>query len=426
MKLRSFLIILCGIGIIGIFISFQLINVKVDHTLDMVAANRILQEVSRHWEDPSQGDYRDIKDTFAVIDTQEQPKFTFNHPSSTINTTLHEALKNRDTVLVVEKNGQTLGKIIIQNNVQNQFQQTQQKLVIVILVTFLLLSIIIFIYTMTLKHLIITPFNKLQHFAVQIAKGNLDLPLPMFRHNPFGAFTESFDIMREELAKAKQSEYEANRSKKELIATLSHDIKTPIASIKAISELMLLCTEDEKTTKQLNMVHTKAEQINILVTDMFHATLEELQELKVQVNEEYSSRLIPMIENVNFDDKLTYEPVPACIVLIDSVRLQQVFDNVLSNAYKYAGSPITITFAMEPHFLRIEIRDYGTGIPPEELPLLFNKFYRGSNTEGRHGAGLGMFISQYLMHQMQGEIACWNRQDGFTVCLKIRLAHLQL
>lgn len=424
MKFRRFLIIVCGILIMSIYVSFQFINIKVDYKLDMVAANRILKEVTLHWEQPDQGDYRDIKSIFTVMNTQEQPIFKFNHaPSSTINTTLHEALKNRDTVLDVEKDGQLLGKIIIQNDVQDQLLQTQQKVMLVILITFLLLFIMVFIYSMTLKHHIITPFNKLQHFATQIAKGNLDLPLPMFRHNPFGAFTESFDIMREELNKAKQSEYEANRSKKELIATLSHDIKTPIASIKAIIELMLVRTEDEKTIKQLNMVHIKAEQINTLITDMFHATLEELQELKVQVTEEYSSELIPLIENGNFDDKITYDSVPACIVLIDLVRLQQVFDNVLSNAYKYAGSPILITFTMEPHFLRIEIMDHGTGIPPEELPLLFNKFYRGSNTMGRHGAGLGLFISQYLMNQMQGEITCWNRQDGFTVCLKVRLAH---
>ena len=84
------------------------------------------------------------------------------------------------------------------------------------------------------------PFKKLQSFAVNVARGNLDIPLKMDKNNPFGAFTESFDIMREELAAARQSEYAANRSKKELVASLSHDIKTPVASIKAVSELMLM------------------------------------------------------------------------------------------------------------------------------------------------------------------------------------------
>jgi signal transduction histidine kinase len=425
MKLRSLLIIVCCIWIGGILTSFQIIRTDADYEVDMVAANRISKEVTKHWEHPEEGNYNDIKFAFTVIDIHEQPRLKWNYDTnSIINTNLHDAIKNRDTILDVEQNGLRLGKIMIHNDVKVQVLESQQKLMLIILFTFLMLLISIVAYTIALKHTILTPFNKLQHFATQIAKGNLDLPLPMHRSNPFGAFTESFDIMREELAKAKQSEYEANRSKKELIATLSHDIKTPIASIKAISELMLLRPTDDKVTKQLNMVHTKAEQINVLITDMFHATLEELQELKVHPSEEYSSKLITMIENVNFDDQITYESVPACILLMDPIRLQQVFDNVISNAYKYAASSIAITFTVDSNFLCVEIMDYGTGIPPAELPLLFNKFYRGSNTTGRSGAGLGLYISKYLMHQMHGEIECWNRLDGFTVCLKIRLAHI--
>ena len=150
-----------------------------------------------------------------------------------------------------------------------------------------------------------------------------------------------FDLLREELQCARQREYESNRSKKELVATLSHDIKTPVASIKAVSELMLLQVKDEKMMKHVNTIYSKAEQINLLVTDMFHATLEELQQLKLTVNEESSEVLVDMIENVNYyDHQIDYDPIPPCIILTDSVRMQQVIDNIMSNSYKYAGTQI--------------------------------------------------------------------------------------
>ena len=94
--------------------------------------------------------------------------------------------------------------------------------------------------------------------------------------------------------------------------------------------------------KQLNTIYSKAEQINLLVTDMFHATLEELQELKVTVTEELSDVLDGMIANVNYDDQINCDPIPECIILTDVTRLQQVLDNILSNSYKYAGTAVTI------------------------------------------------------------------------------------
>ena len=257
---------------------------------------------------------------------------------------------------------------------------------------------------------------------MNVARGNLDIPLKMDKNNLFGAFTESFDIMREELALARQSEYAANRSKKELVASLSHDIKTPVASIKAVSELMLMRADDEKVIKQLNTIYSKAEQINLLVTDMFHATLEELQELKVTVTEELSGVLNGMIANVNYDDQISCDPIPECIILTDVMRLQQVLDNILSNSYKYAGTSVTITSQITHTHLEIDIMDYGNGINKDELPLVFNKFYRGNNVEGKSGSGLGLYISKYLMQKMQGNIECHNREDGFTVSLKIKLA----
>lgn len=94
---------------------------------------------------------------------------------------------------------------------------------------------------------VIRPFERLQRFSLQTAKGNLDFPLPVQKQDFFGVYAESIDLMREELKRARESEYQANRSKKELVAELSHDIKTPIATIKAACELVRLKEQNEET-----------------------------------------------------------------------------------------------------------------------------------------------------------------------------------
>jgi histidine kinase len=276
---------------------------------------------------------------------------------------------------------------------------------------------IIYIYRTILK-----PFQQLQNFASSVARGNLDIPLNMDKNNYFGAFTESFDLLREELGCARQREYESNRSKKELVATLSHDVKTPVASIKAISELMLMQANEDKVIKQVNTIYSKAEQIDLLVTDMFHATLEELQQLKLTVTEVSSEMLVDMIENVNYDDQIFYDPIPQCIILTDPVRMQQVIDNIISNSYKYAGTKVIIKSQIYQGYLELHVIDFGSGISEEELPLLFNKYYRGRNVKGKNGSGLGLYISKYFMENMYGQISCYNRENGFTVVLKIKLA----
>lgn len=140
---------------------------------------------------------------------------------------------------------------------------------------------------------------------------------------------------------------------------------------------MLLSARDEKTSRQLNTLYSKADQIDRLVTDMFHSTLEELNELKVSLTEEQSHLLIQIINNVNFYERISAAAVPDCIITVDSLRLQQVIDNVVNNSYKYAyiDTPIDIRFEITDHYLEVDILDYGPGVPEEELPLVFNKFF---------------------------------------------------
>ena len=260
---------------------------------------------------------------------------------------------------------------------------------------------------------VLSPFRKLRHFAQNVASGNLDLPLEMDRRGAFGAFTESFDLMREELKIARENERKASQSKKELVASLSHDIKTPIASIKAVTELMMAKSQD--SAEQLEVIIAKADQIDLLITNMFHATLEELEQLKVEPEEAQSTILYELIQNADYDHRIAMEEIPECIVTVDKTRLQQVFDNIISNSYKYAGTGIAVVSYFEEPYLAIEVRDTGPGVAHDDLPLIFEKFYRGGNTAGISGSGLGLYISRHFMNKMGGDLKCVQNEDGFTV-----------
>jgi signal transduction histidine kinase len=190
---------------------------------------------------------------------------------------------------------------------------------------------------------ILAPFRSLQSFAQAIAAGNLDMPLAQDQAGSFGAFTESFDLMRQELAQARESERQANRSKKELVASLSHDIKTPVASIKAVAELMAATVVVDRTQRQLATISGKADQIDALVTNLFKATLEELEALPVKPEGIASTFPGKLIADADYDDRANVGAIPECLVTADPMRLAQVLNNVFENSYKYADTAIEVT-----------------------------------------------------------------------------------
>lgn len=152
---------------------------------------------------------------------------------SGLSESLNTAISHKDTILDIKIGELIVGKLIIYNNDALILQSEKQTVIFAVITAILLQCGICAGYFFYIQCKIIKPFRKLKRFAERIAKGNLDIPLEMDRHNLFGAFTESFDIMRSELKKARIAEARANTSKKELVAKLSHDIKTPVASIKA-------------------------------------------------------------------------------------------------------------------------------------------------------------------------------------------------
>ncbi len=225
--------------------------------------------------------------------------------------------------------------------------------------------------------------------------------------------------MRSELKKARLAEAQANASKKELVAKLSHDIKTPIASIKAVSEVGLAVAENDKDKKNYHQIIGKSDQINTLITNLFTATLEELQQLPVEPRHIESAQVQKMIENADYLHYASIPTLPDCLVYADGLRLQQVFDNIFANSYKYAKTNIAVMIEEINQYLNVIIEDFGGGVLPEELYGLKEKFKRGSNAKNIEGAGLGLYISDYFMKQMQGELNIENGLSGLKVTISL-------
>ena len=267
----------------------------------------------------------------------------------------------------------------------------------------------------------LAPFQQLKGFAADVAMGNLDMPLTIQRNNPFGAFTESFDMMRQELRLAKNREHHAHKAKYELVAKMSHDIRTPIASSLSTIDVMGLQPMAPFHQEKLESIAGRLGFMENLATNMFNATLEELAETKTVIQPMDTAALAEMIRQVDHQQQIEDFTLPGCIVDADRVKLYQVLNNIVSNAYKYAGTPITITGQINQGFLEMDIADQGPGVADFERHLIFNKFYRGEGDDLKEGYGLGLYIAKQFMVEMGGDMVAKPSETGLLLCVKWKL-----
>ncbi len=269
---------------------------------------------------------------------------------------------------------------------------------------------------------IIRPFEKLSVFAERIAKGDFDLPLNYERGNYFGKFTWAFDSMRREIIKARACEKEAVENNKTVIATLSHDIKTPVASIRAYAEGLEagLDSTPEKRQKYLSVIMSKCDEVARLTDDMFLHSLSDLDKLKM--NSErlefcgFAERAVTEIGE-EYGDVRFQKPDFTAYVNCDKNRFTQIFGNIITNARKYAKTDIDVSLALEGKEVAIRFRDYGEGIPDQDIPFIFGKFYRGKNCGGEQGSGLGLYIVKYVAEQSGGRVTLKNREKGLEIAI---------
>lgn len=403
---------------IAILITVNLIQIKsgANNSVDMASLNENYKKITKNLNHGY-----DREELEEIYKCQIYLKSDSDYMSQVM-----DAIKQSKVIMDYENGSILLGKIVFSGK-KDFFNQMWLSLQFGMIKTSISMLLIGYLILGLTNYFYVRPFKKLQKFAANIAKGNLEAPLFIYKRNYFGVFTESFDIMREELKAARENEYKANISKKELVAELSHDIKTPIATIKATCEVLKMkalknenSAEVRDVVEKAGVIEQKADMIDQLISNLFHATLEELENLKVEASEESSIIILDMFEELRYYGNIQIiNPIPGCLIYIDKLRLNQVIDNIINNSYKYAGTGIQISFQEQTEGIVVEIRDFGEGVLEEELPLITEKFFRGTNGKGKSGTGLGLFLAKYFMENMKGSLECYNN-NGFVVRLFLR------
>ena len=330
---------------------------------------------------------------------------------------LARSAAERSLAAPVVVDGALVGVVVVDDSANAALRAGRTRLAVVASAALVAVLAPALVAAALLHRRVVAPFRRLEAFAHRVARGDLDRALPMDRGNVFGAWSESFDLMRTELRAARAREQEARASKERLVADIGHDIRTPLATITATAELIRATTADAGQDERLALVVRQAHRIDSLVTDLVRTHGADDPALALAPVELPAERLAPILTECDHRRLVHLAPLPQALVRIDPGRLAQVVGNVVTNSYKYAGTRIDATARVLPDepFLELRLADHGPGAPEAELALLTRRGHRGPNAEGTPGQGLGLHTAADLMERMGGGLDLSLGDDGGLV-----------
>jgi signal transduction histidine kinase len=295
-----------------------------------------------------------------------------------------------------------------------------------------------FIFLLRLEKRIIVPIEELRQGVNEIAKGNYDVRVECPIPNDLGLLIASFNEMAGELLQGEkmQAEYEENR--KNLIANISHDLKTPITAIQGHIEALLdgPAVTPEKREKYLRVIHHNTAYLNQLIDDLFLFSKLDMDKLEFRFEnvrirdyladlmEEYQLELEGQDIRIEFSSLLEGETH----VNLDGKRFYQAINNIIRNAIEHGpdqGLSLRVKLYQLDDRVAIDIKDNGPGIPQDKLPYIFNRFYRidTERTKDLESTGLGLAITRELVQAHGGEITVSSR-EGEGTCFTVLLPEI--
>lgn len=326
------------------------------------------------------------------------------------------------------KNDKLLGTVIMFSPsapIRQEVNQIHLTVIIFGISAIIISSVIIFLFSKQITQ----PLIKIKQMSQQIAKGNYQVQLPVKGSDEITDLTIAINSMASELHR-----YETSRN--EFLSNISHELRTPLMYIKGYADLLSQdrIEDPQERKKYLTIISEETLRVQHLVKDLFALT--KYRDGKISLNKEkidlvafvkeLMKRTQYQMEKKQLQCQLSsnQERIHA---MIDRERMAQVFMNLLENARNYSveGGTISIRLSTKDSGIMIEIEDNGIGIPEEDLPLIWERFYRVEKSRCRNygGTGLGLPIAKEIVELHGGHIDAKSIEGEGTV-FKIHLPAL--
>ncbi|MBC5710024.1 sensor histidine kinase [Hungatella hominis] len=306
---------------------------------------------------------------------------------------------------------------------------------VVVILMYVLFGILVFTVTfMILQEKSLRYITKISDAMQNISEGDLNVTVEVEGDDEFSSMAANLNKMVEDLKELMDKERESERTKNELITNVAHDLRTPLTSIIGYLELLSgdVKLEPEIQKKYINIAYVKTKRLEKLIEDLFGFTKMNYGKLSMHVGQvdvvKLLSQLLEEFYPSFVDKNLSYElqsNVPVKVITADGNLLARLFDNLINNAIKYGadGKRIMVKLHADDEIVTVSVINYGYVIPADELPLIFNKFYRveQSRSTNTGGTGLGLAISKNIVDMHGGSITVTSDLSGtvFTVKLKV-------
>ncbi|KNY29582.1 sensor histidine kinase [Pseudobacteroides cellulosolvens] len=275
------------------------------------------------------------------------------------------------------------------------------------------------VLTFIVSQSIVKPLRKLKYGVEQIKDGNLSFEISEKSKDEVGAVCRAFEEMRQRLKDALEQQLRYDEERNEFIASITHDLKTPITSIKGHVEGLRdgIADTPEKNDKYLDIVYKKAVDMDRLINDLTFYSNQALKKipfnfskanLKIFIEDMMDEYQIEL-EKLGISIASSYDLDDNTMVKADVEKLKRVIANIFENSIKYMDKEeghINIDVQDKGNKVLIGIQDNGEGIKEEYLPNIFNRFYRAdpSRNTSKGGSGLGLAIASQIIEEHGGKI----------------------
>ena len=280
--------------------------------------------------------------------------------------------------------------------------------------------------------------EQLRRGTARLAAGDLGAEVPAEGRDELAKLAEDFNRMAHRLAEASDREKEAEKSRRDLVAAVSHDLRTPLTSARALIEAVAdgVVEDPETQARYLASARSELEKLGRLVEDLFELSRIDAGALRLNLEAASLGDLISdtlsgfKYQAENRGVRLVGEVADGVDpVLANPPKLQRVLYNLVSNALRHTPADGAVFLRAEPAggMVRVEVSDTGAGIAPEDLPRVFESSFRGERSRTRtptgDGAGLGLAIARGLIEAHGGEISVESRPGhGSRFCFTLRRA----